>query len=470
MRLRLISSFILIALVSVASVLIVARQTTLQEVRTYMFRGGMAGVEGLVTALEDYYRVNQSWEGAEPLFGLPGQLQGNRRGNQGKSSGAGGVMGGMMDQRLRLADAQGNLIVDTETPNVEGSLTGNELQQAVPLQLGNEVVGYLLPDGGLNFNSGDDTDLLNRLTSAAYIAAGVAIMFSLVVALLLSARLIRPVRALTQAATSLTEGDLTKRVDVQGGDELATLGQTFNQMAAALENSEESRQAMTADIAHELRTPLAVQRAHLEALQDGVYPATPENLQPVLEQTILLTRLVEDLRTLALADSGQLQLEKTPTDYLTLIKRVLDRFRPQADGRKIELQFSSTGVCQPISLDPGRMEQILGNLISNALRYTQDGGWIKIDLDCSPNQASLSIHDSGPGIPEDSLPLVFERFYRADQSRSRTEGGTGLGLAIARQLTEAHGGILTAANHPDGGALIRLTLPCGVSGSLQENG
>ena len=126
MRLRLISSFILIALVSVASVLIVARQTTLQEVHTYMFRGGMAGVEGLVTALEDYYRVNQSWEGAEPLFGLPGQLQGNRRGNQGKSSGAGGVMGGMMDQRLRLADAQGNLIVDTETPNVEGSLTRNE--------------------------------------------------------------------------------------------------------------------------------------------------------------------------------------------------------------------------------------------------------------------------------------------------------------------------------------------------------
>jgi signal transduction histidine kinase len=280
MRLRLISSFILIALVSVASVLIVARQTTLQEVRTYMFRGGMAGVEGLVIGLEDYYRVNQSWEGSESLFGLPGQLQGNRRGNQGKSSGAGGVMGGMMDQRLRLADAQGNLIVDTETHNVEGSLTGNELQQAVPLQLGNEVVGYLLPDGGLNFNSGDDTDLLNRLTSAAYIAAGVAIMFSLVVALLLSARLIRPVRALTQAATSLAEGDLTKRVDVQGGDELATLGQSFNQMAAALENAEESRQAMTADIAHELRTPLAVQRAHLEALQDGVYPATPENLQP----------------------------------------------------------------------------------------------------------------------------------------------------------------------------------------------
>jgi signal transduction histidine kinase len=459
MRLRLISSFILIALVSVASVLIVARQTTLQEVRTYMFRGGMAGVEGLVTALEDYYRVNQSWEGAEPLFGLPGQLQGNRRGNQGKSSGA----GGMMDQRLRLADAQGNLIVDTETPNVEGSLTRNELQQAVPLQLGNEIVGYLLPDGGLNFNSGDDTDLLNRLTSAAYIAAGVAIMFSLVLALLLSARLIRPVRALTQAATSLAEGDLTKRVDVQGGDELATLGQSFNQMAAALENAEESRQAMTADIAHELRTPLAVQHAHLEALQDGVYPATPENLQPVLEQTILLTRLVEDLRTLALADSGQLQLEKTPTDYLTLVKRVLDRFRPQADSRKIELQFSSIGVCQPISLDPGRMEQILGNLISNALRYTPDGGWIKINLDCSPLQASLSIHDSGPGIPEDSLQLVFERFYRADRSRSRTEGGTGLGLAIARQLTEAHGGILTAANHPDGGALIRLTLPCGVS-------
>jgi signal transduction histidine kinase len=215
---------------------------------------------------------------------------------------------------------------------------------------------------------------------------------------------------------------------------------------------------------------LAIQRAHVEALQDGVYPVTDENLLPVLEQNILLTRLVEDLRTLAQADSGQLQLDKTPTDFLSLVERILDRFRPQADDRQIEMQFSPQGECQPLDLDPGRMEQILGNLISNAMRYTPVGGWIKIILECSPEQVSLSIQDSGPGIPDESLPHIFERFYRADQGRSRIKGGTGLGLAIARQLTEAHGGNLTAANHPDGGAIIRLTLPCGISGSLQENG
>ena len=470
MRLRFIFAFILIALVSVGSVLVIARQTVIQEVRAYMFRGGMAGVEGLVTGLEDYYREHRSWVGADQLFAFPGQMSGNRRGNQGNPGGFGGMMGGMMNQRLRLADSKGNLVIDTEPTGVIDGLTTTEIQQAIPLQVGNDTVGYLLPEGGMHFNPGDDNVLLVRLTRSAYIAAGVAIGFSVILALILSSRLIKPVRALTQAATSLSEGDLARRVDIHGEDELAVLGQTFNQMAAALENAEETRQAMTADIAHELRTPLAIQRAHVEALQDGVYPVTDENLLPVLEQNILLTRLVEDLRTLALADSGQLQLDKTPTDYLALVKRILDRFRPQADDRQIEMQFSPQGECQPLDLDPGRMEQILGNLISNAMRYTPDGGWIKIILECSSSQASLSIQDSGPGIPDESLPHIFERFYRADQGRSRTEGGTGLGLAIARQLTEAHGGILTAANHPDGGALISLTLPCGVSGNLQENG
>jgi len=458
MRWRLIISFVLIVLVSVASVLVVFRQSAIQEVRTYMFRGGMAGVEGLVTTLEDYFQTNQSWEGVERLFSFPGQNQGNRRGNQGNSPGPGGMMG-VMNQRLQLVDSQGNLIFDTEQTQPLGSLTENEIKQAIPLQLGNEVVGYLLPEGGMAFNSGDDTVLLNRLSRAAYIAAGVAIVFSLVLALLLSNRLTRPVLALTRAATSLTGGDLTKHVEVQGDDELATLGKTFNQMATSLENAESSRRAMTADIAHELRTPLAVQRANLEAMQDGVYPATAENLQPVLEQNILLTRLVEDLGTLALADAGKLQLEFTPIDFLALVKRVLDQFKPQANERKIELEFSSQGICHPLSLDSGRVEQILGNLLSNAFRYTPDGSWVKIKLTCSPNQVHLSIHDSGPGIPEESIAHIFERFYRADPSRSRMEGGTGLGLAIARQLAEAHGGTLTAANHPDGGAIFRLTFP-----------
>jgi two-component system sensor histidine kinase BaeS len=459
MRLRLIVSFILVALVSIASVLIIAWQSTIQEVRTYMFRGGMAGVDGLVTSLEEHYQNYQTWEGVEQLFDFPGQHQGNKRGNQGSPQGMGGMIAGMMGRRLRLADSQGNLIIDTESVNPTGSMDGNELLQAISLQVGSDTVGFLLPEGGMTFNSGDATNLLNRLTRAAYIAAGVAIALSLALTLWLSSRLLRPIQSLKQVAASLSEGDLSRRVDVQGDDEMATLGRTFNKMAASLENAEANRRSMTADIAHELRTPLAVQRAHLEALQDGVYPATSENLEPIIEQNLLLTRLVDDLGTLALVDAGQLQIERIPTNIFILLERIIERFLPQSSDKKIELQFSSQGECQPVALDPGRFEQILVNLFSNAIRYTPDGGWMKINLECSPYQALITVHDNGPGLPEEDIPRIFERFYRVDPSRTRSEGGTGLGLAIARQLAEAQGGTLTAANHPDGGAIFSLCFP-----------
>ena len=366
------------------------------------------------------------------------------------------MMAGMMNQRIRLADADGNLVLDTENADPVGLLESDELQGAIPLRMGAETVGYLLPEGGMVFSSGDDVALIERLTRAAYIAAGVAIVFALILAILISNRLLRPIRALTQAADTLAEGDLSNRVTVQGNDELATLGQTFNQMASSLEEAEASRRGMTADIAHELRTPLAVQRAQLEALQDGVHPPSNENITSILEQNILLTRLVEDLRTLALVDAGQLQLEMVPTDLASLVERIVRRFKPQADEKQVDLQFSVEGECQEIQIDPGRVEQIIGNLISNALRFTPVQSWMKINLDCSPNRQTLSVRDNGPGIPSESTELVFDRFYRVDHSRSRAEGGTGLGLAIARRLAEAQGGELTASNHPDGGAIFKL--------------
>jgi len=238
------------------------------------------------------------------------------------------------------------------------------------------------------------------------------------------------------------------------------LGQTFNNMADSLQQSEASRRAMTADIAHELRTPLAVQRANLEALQDGVYPLTVQNLDPVVEQNHLLTHLVEDLRTLALADAGQIELERTPSNLFSLVTRVVEKFQPQASTQQVNLVLSPPAeTLPPISIDPIRIEQLLINLISNALRYTPPGGRIDVAFSSLPNASRLTVHDSGSGIPEDSLPFIFERFYRADKSRSRSEGGSGLGLAIARNLARAHGGELTAANHPSGGAVFTLVLP-----------
>lgn len=451
MRTRLILSFALIVLVSVASVVLIARWSAAKEVYTFMFRGGMSGNQGLVNNLENYYQTHQSWEGIDALLNSAGHGQGRGQGNPG--------MGQMMNQGLVLADPQGNLLAETGNLTPSGQLSEADLGSGIPLTVNGQVVGYLISEGSINFTQADETRLVNRLNSAALTAGLIAGGISLLLALLLAYQLIRPVRLLTRATEKLASGDLNQRVAVRGNDELATLGNSFNRMAASLQQAEDSRRAMTADIAHELRNPLAVQRANLEALIDKVYPLTLENIKPILEQNHLLTRLVGDLHTLALADAGQLNLERTPTDLTGLVKRVAGRYLPQADSRQIHIDVHASDSIPLISLDSGRVEQILVNLLSNALRYTPDKGQITLELSSTSSQVQLGVHDSGPGIPEESLSRVFDRFYRADRSRSRVGGGAGLGLAIARQLAEVHGGQLTAHNHPEGGAEFILTLP-----------
>jgi two-component system OmpR family sensor kinase/two-component system sensor histidine kinase BaeS len=183
-------------------------------------------------------------------------------------------------------------------------------------------------------------------------------------------------------------------------------------MADSLQHAEESRRSMTADIAHELRTPLAVQRADLEALQDGVYPLSTENLAPVIEQNFLLTHLVDDLRTLALADAGQIELERTPTNLTALVERVVERFQPQAKTQQVRLVVTPPSTLLPeVLLDPTRLEQILTNLLSNAMRFTPADGQVELAITHTPKTALLRVHDSGPGIPPEALPYIFGRFY-----------------------------------------------------------
>jgi two-component system, OmpR family, sensor histidine kinase BaeS len=454
MRLRIFLAFALVVLVSIVSVVTLVRLTTQREVTTFMFRGGMTGSTELVDALEAYYRENKSWQGVELLLRTPGS-----HGRMGQGAGQQG-MAGMMNQRLRLADPEGNLVYDTGNPQATGQLSASQIDAAITLKNGSRTVGYLLPESGMAFQTGDQTALMARLDHAARIAALIAGGVSLLLAMLLAYTVLRPVRDLTNAAQSLASGQLSHRVKVSGDDELASLGKAFNQMAESLQQAEQSRRDMTADIAHELRTPLAVQRAHLEAIQDGIYPLTTESLDPVLQQNHTLARLVEDLRTLALADAGQLTLNRAPNDLTELVQHVVERFKPQANSRLVELYMQPPATPLPlISIDPVRIEQVVTNLVTNALRYTPQNGRITLSLSSGPEQVQLQVHDSGPGIPQEDMAHIFKRFYRAGHSRSREEGGTGIGLAIARQLAEAHGGTLTAANHPKGGALFTLGLP-----------
>lgn len=458
MRLRLFLSFFLIVIGTTSVVVIIARQTAAQEVRAFMLRGGMAGLDELALELEEYYLAQGSWSGVDSLLSMPGHMQ--RRG-QGMGP---GNMAGMMNQRLRLADVEGELIIDTAGESLPGSrLSEAELGKALPLMNGRQTIGYLLAEGGASFSNTDEQILIRRLNRAALTGGLIAAGLALFMALFLSGQLTHPIRLITLAAGRLGQGDLAQRVPVQGNDELAQLAESFNRMAASLQQANESRRAMTADIAHELRNPLAIQRASLEALLDGIYPLTLENLAPILDQNVLLTRLVDDLRTLALAEGGQLTLERIPVDFQNLVEQAARRFQPQAEARQILLTVETTH--QPeipfpeLKLDPQRIEQVLNNLLSNAIRHTPDGGKITFNISHTKENVILQLRDSGPGIPKEALPYIFDRFFRADRSRTRSEGGTGLGLAIARQLVIAHGGTLSARNHPSGGAEFTLTLP-----------
>jgi len=268
-------------------------------------------------------------------------------------------------------------------------------------------------------------------------------------------------RELTDATRAIAAGDLTQRVTVDADDEIGDLARAFNQMAAGLERGEALRRQMTADIAHELRTPLSVIQGNVEALQDGVFPLTVEALEPIQAKTELLGRLVEDLRNLALAEAGQLPLDRQPTDLARLVEGAVAAFQPAAEAKGIALDLAAAPGLPLAEADPQRIEQVLVNLISNALRHTPAGGRVEIDLAPKPaGGLTVRITDTGPGIPPEALTNVFERFYRVDRGRGRGEGGgTGLGLAVARSIVEAHGGVIRVENAPGRGASFWFTLP-----------
>ncbi len=270
-----------------------------------------------------------------------------------------------------------------------------------------------------------------------------------------------PLSETMKAADALANGDLSARVPEEGSREFGRLARSFNQMAKALETADSQRRELLADIAHELRTPLTVIQGNLEGLRDGVYEATPEQLELVLEETHKLGRLVGDLRLLALAETGQLALDLQLLDVPQLLRDARDAFAHQAVEAGIKLTVQSPGVLPPLLADPQRMAQVLGNLLTNALRHTPTGGQVELGASLVPGgeAVKLWVADTGEGISPEDLPHVFDRFYRTDKSRARASGGAGLGLAIARQLVEAQGGWIAADGKPGVGATFTLALP-----------
>jgi signal transduction histidine kinase len=326
--------------------------------------------------------------------------------------------------------------------------------------VGGRVVGYLLGLGpGLStFTAVEDQFLRSvniGLLVASLIAGGLAVVISLVMA----RRLSDPLVSMTQAAQAMSRGDLDQRVAVHSQDEIGRLAGAFNSMAASLQRGEQLRRNLVADVAHELRTPIAVLRADLEALQDGVYQPSAERLAALREETETLSRLVADLHELSLAEAGQLAMELRPYDLSVVCRQAVTGMESQATARGIALQVSRADAHAFSSIDPDRMAQVLRNLISNALRYTPSGGMVKVECWRDGDSNLISVRDSGTGIQPEDLPYIFDRFYRGEKSRARATGGAGLGLAIVKQLVEAQGGQVWVESTPGQGAVFIIRLP-----------
>jgi len=280
---------------------------------------------------------------------------------------------------------------------------------------------------------------------------------------LLSRRMLRSVRRLTAAAQKLGKGDLTQRVDVSGRDEIGELTSTFNAMAEGLENAERQRRNMVADVAHELRTPLTNIRGYVEAVRDGVLEADGTTIQNIHQQTMYLANLVEDLRLLAETEAADFQLDLAPASLSEVVARSVEAFRPQAQTEGIDVAFARGSDWmaseRQVNIDRTRIEQVMSNLLQNAITHTPAEGRIDVAIEESEETVSVTVADTGEGIPGEDLPYVFNRLYRVDPSRTRSTGGAGLGLTIAKQLVEAHGGAIRVESTLGKGSKFTFSLP-----------
>jgi two-component system, OmpR family, sensor histidine kinase BaeS len=389
----------------------------------------------------------------------------------GQSLGMQNAGGGMMavGQRLILTDANGLVIADTQNDLVGQQISSNELKNGAMILVDNVTVGTLIvtPNDLANTNT-PASEFLASVNQAIVSSAVIAGLIALILGAVLFFQLIRPLHFLQNAAAAIATGDLGQRVSIRSHDELGELGVTFNQMAENLANAETQRRHLVADVAHELRTPLAAMQGTLEGMQDGILPLDEEQIAALHSETMLLNRLVDDLKLLSLAEAGQLKLERQETEPSVLIRQIVERVKPQADQKNIRLEMDLQPDLAVVWMDADRITQVVNNLIGNALRYTPENGTIKVQgsMLLSTHAVEVSVSDTGQGINPVDLPYVFDRFYRADKSRNRSSGGSGLGLAIVKQLVEAHGGSVRAEspiyhdqNQEGYGTRISFTLP-----------
>nr|MBI4302903.1 HAMP domain-containing protein [Chloroflexota bacterium] len=448
LQFRLMAAFTLVILITVGAVFFFINQATQDEIRRFAERAEQARVSRMEFELSRYYLRRGGWDGIQPFIEQ---------------------WGGLYGQRITVTDANGTVVGDSQ-----GTLLGKQYGSdstgrplSSPRTTG--VVGklYVSPVSSSGTTGGDVSSF-----RIVYQAIGrfflwgslLAIAMALLLTFLLSRPILAPVRALTLTARRLGQGDFSQRVKSRDKGELGDLSRTFNSMADDLERAEKLRRDLVADTAHELRTPLSNIQGYLEAIRDGVVKADAATIDSLYEEVTLLSRLIDDLQELALADAGELKLVRQAEDITAVTSRAVAGMQAQATAKGVSLVTDLPDGLPPCHIDSHRINQVLHNLLDNALTHTPTGGTITIAAKSQSNGLEISVTDTGEGIPADELPNIFERFYRVDKSRARATGGHGLGLTIARRLVEAHGGRIEAQSELGKGSRFTFTIPGSSSG------
>ncbi len=455
-RWKLMSLFAAVVLVSAGLTSVWLHKALRREFSGYVEHQVRAQAKVLIPLLTSYYREHGSWEGVEHDF--------RRRFLPSVARRAPAPASLLVKTRIILLDEEGKVVWDSSRPLTPPTpFPFENPKNAIPIVVDGKVVGQLLvslPD--IRRVGAVERRFLSSMDRSIVLSGVLAGVLALLLGGILAALLTKPLRTLAEAASDVAKGQFSRRVKVSSKDEIGDLEEAFNRMAATLEQNEAQRRKLMADIAHELRTPLSVIKGNLEAILDGVYEPSTQNLAPVYEETLLLERLVSDLRELSLVESGRLRLEKQEVRLEEIAQQAVGFFEPQAEEKRVSMELSVSPGLPTIHGDPQRLRQVIHNLLSNALRYTPEGGRVSINvrlLGGRPLQVAVSVSDTGPGIPPEDLPHIFDRFFRGDPSRARKSGGTGLGLVISKELVEAHGGRIWVESTPGKGTTVTFAIP-----------
>jgi len=445
---RLTLAFGLVSLVGIGTIAVLIDWQAGTQVRQYLARQEMLSQSGWLSDLAAFHAINGSWQGVETFVASY---------EQGRGSGAGNGRG---RPPLMLADADGRILIDERGLRTGESLSADEQASALPILGDQAAIGYLIVGTA---GSGEEDpaagELLDRLRTVLIIAALVAAGLSLIAGATLGRFIAAPLGRMAAGARSFSRRDWTHRIPERGSMETAEVSRALNEMAASLEQAETLRRNLTADIAHELRTPLAVLQGNLRAMLDGVYPLTQTEIAGLFDETRLLSRLVDDLRELSLAESRKPRLHNERLDLAGVVASVVESFAAAADAHAVVLERDLPGEEIPVSADPDRLRQVLVNLVVNALQHTPEGGRIILRTASDSKTATISITDTGQGISQGDLTRVFDRFYRADSSADDGSTGTGLGLAVAKAWVEAMGGRIGVESRIGQGSRFWFTIP-----------